>query len=335
MNRPNSSLTFPSLIRLPSMVLFLLIAVILAGCSNPKIIVHQLDEREANEIIVFLARRGITAEKVKAESSGAGGGGGLLWNIQVDASDAIEAQALLNANGLPRRAGQSLLGIFQEGGLVPSEMQEKVRFQEGKAEQLASTIRKFDGIIDADVQLSFPEEDIFNPEASALKEVKASVYVKHQGVMDDPNALLETKIKRLVAGAIDGLEFKNVTIISERARFLGDTSLLGGKSKDEKDFVSIWSVVVASDSVGRFRSIFFSFTVILVLCLVTALWILWKFIPLLSFLGFGELFSFSPISISRLREDLGGGASEALASDEEEEEDEEDEDEEDEEEEED
>lgn len=127
------------------------------SCSSKKTIVNGLDEKEANEIWVYLSSKGIDVSKVQS-TEGAGGGGKkvVLWDIQVPSDKASEALALLNQVGLPKRQAQRLLGLFQDVGLVPSEMTEKIRYQAGLGEQIASVIRKMDGVIDADVQLSFP-----------------------------------------------------------------------------------------------------------------------------------------------------------------------------------
>ncbi|WP_068470715.1 type III secretion system inner membrane ring lipoprotein SctJ [Candidatus Protochlamydia phocaeensis] len=277
------------------MTLFVIMGL-LTGCESRKIIVNGLDEKEANEILVYLATKNIDAVKVQAAGGDAGGGGkAVLWNISVEASQANEAMALLNQVGLPRRKGQSLLGIFANTSLVPSGMQEKVRYQAGLAEQIASTIRKIDGILDADVQISFPEEDPLNPGANKQK-ITASVYVKHNGILDDPNAHLVTRIKRLVAGSINGLDYDNVTVIGDRARY-GDTlGLSMPLSEEEKQYVNVWSLIIAKESLTRFRIIFFSFTLSLVILLLALTWLLWKFLPILKQAGgIKQLFSFHPI----------------------------------------
>lgn len=277
--------------------LFLMIACVLSSCESRKVIVNALDEKEANEILVFLSNKGVDANKVRAESEGGGGSKAVLWNISVESSQSNEAMALLNQAGLPRRRGQNLLGIFSNSSLVPSGMQEKIRFQAGLAEQIASTIRKIDGILDADVQISYPEEDPLNPNAPKQK-VTASVYVKHSGVLDDPNAHLVTRIKRLVAAAVNNLDYDNVTVIGDRARY--SESSLGGfqgsLNEDERPFVNVWSVVVAKDSLGRFQFFFFSFIVIIIVLLSLLLWVLWKVLPVIqSAGGFKKMFSLSPI----------------------------------------
>lgn len=286
---------------------------LLTSCASQKTIVNGLDEKEANEIMVFLASKNIDSTKVL--SSDAGGGGGskiVLWDIRVDGSQANEAMALLNQSGLPRRKGQSLLGIFSTGGLVPSELQEKIRYQAGLAEQIASTIRKIDGVLDAEVQISFPEVDPLHPEAESKQKITASVYVKHSGVLDDPNSHLLTKIKRLVASSITGLDYDNVTVIADRARYGGTPSeMQGGASEEPKEYVSIWSIVLAKESMTRFRMVFFSFVIVILLLLIAFIWMGWKIAPLLNrHGGIKELFHIHPIPLEPKETE---GAKEAAA----------------------
>jgi type III secretion protein J len=264
--------------------------------------VNGLDEKEANEILVYLATKGINATKIAAPTDTAGGAKAALWNISVEESQANEAMALLNQVGLPRRRGQNLLGIFANSGLVPSGLQEKIRYQAGLAEQIASIIRKIDGVLDAEVQISFPDDDPLNPGANKQK-ITASVFVKHSGILDDPNAHLATRIKRLVAGSINGLDFDNVTVIGDRARFTETPpgGFQGSFNEDERPYVNVWSVIVAKDSLTRFQTIFFSFTIALLLLLLTLLWLLWKLFPILKATGgWKQLFSLQPIHTQNL-----------------------------------
>lgn len=279
--------------------------LLLTGCSSDKTIVNGLDEKEANEILVFLASKGIDATKIAAvEKSGGGGSKAVSWDITVNQDKAPTAMALLNQAGLPRRRSQGLLDIFQAGGLVPSELQEKIRYQAGLAAQIASTIRKIDGVLDAEVQISFPEEDPLAPPGTKKQKITASVYIKHSGVLDDPNSHLIPKIKRLVSSGISGLDYDNVTVIGDRARYTGTGSItIGGES--EKQYVNIWSLVLAKDSVTRFQTIFFSFIVALVLLFIALLWLIWKLYPILhNHGGVKELFHLRPI-------DLGAAATKA------------------------
>lgn len=280
--------------------LFILVLGFLTACESRRIIVNGLDEKEANEILVFLAGKGINATKVQAASEGGAGNRLVLWNISVDEARANEAMALLNQVGLPRRRSQNLLGIFPSGGLVPSGLEQKIRYQAGLAEQIASTIRKIDGVLDADVQVSFPEEDPLNPTA-AKQPITASVYVKHSGVLDDPNAHLQTRIKRLVASSINGLDYDNVTVIGDRARFIEPTYSSG---EEERSFVNVWTLTIARDSLTRFRIVFFSLVSSVLLLLLFTTWLLWKFSHVLKEAGgIKELLNYHPIKTENLAKD--------------------------------
>jgi type III secretion protein J len=266
------------------------------SCGSSKTIVNGLDEKEANEILVFLAARGIEGTKQQStEGSGGGGTKVILWDIKVDTDQATTAMAMLNQAGLPRRRGQSLLGIFSGGGLVPSELQEKIRYQSGLAEQIASTIRKIDGVLDAEVQISFPEQDPLNPKAKKDK-ITASVYVKHNGVLDDPNIHLNTKIKRLVAASVPNLDYDNVTVIGDTIRNSGFDR--GSSTDENKQYVNVWTMIIAKESVSRFRIVFLAFVIFILLLCLTIVWMGWKVYPLLQRCGgIKELFHIHPLKL--------------------------------------
>jgi len=260
--------------------LFLIFTV--TSCESRKTIVNNLDEKEANEIVVFLATRGIDANKTLVESGAGGGTKTITFDISVTQTESTEAMSLLNQNGLPRRRGQNLLGIFTNTGLVPSEMQDKIRYQAGLAEQIASTIRKIDGVLDAEVQISFPKEDPLNPDKPNKDKITASVFIKHSGVLDDPNNFLITKIRRLVAASITGLDFDNVTVITDRARFSDSPiGVVQGGLDETRPYVGVWSIIIAQESLFRFRILFFGFIFLIILLILALIWTLWKTHPLL------------------------------------------------------
>lgn len=310
-------------------LMFCLMLPFLTSCESKKTIVNKLTEKEANEIIVFLSTKGIDSSKAPSGDAGGGGGGQkeVLWDISVPEAQALEAMSLLNQAGLPRRRGQNLLNIFKESGLVPSEMTEKIRYQAGLAEQIASTIRKIDGVLDAEVQISFPEEDPLNP-GKTKGDITASVYVKHSGALDDPNSHLTSKIKRLVTSSVTGLKFDNVTVISDRARF-SDFPVTLGAQEEEKAYVKTWTLILAKESLFRFRLVFATFTILLFLSWIVLIWVLWKVLPLLKESGGIKAFlSLAPLAVTskEVKGEQEGGdetAEEGEGSEEEEEEEEE------------
>lgn len=271
----------------------------LAGCESNMVIINDIDEREANEIVVFLASRHITSFKVPSGAAGPGGGSAMpMFNISVTSDKATEAMAILNQIGLPRRKGTTLLELFAKQGLMSSATEETIRFQAGLGEEIAGMIRKIDGILDASVQLAFPpaETGIGTP-GQPKQKITASVYVKHQGVLDDPNSHLVTKIKRLVSASVNGLDINDVTLIADRSRYTDIT--LGGAAESltsaPKEYVSIWSIVMNKDSASRFRFLFFTLTFAFLIVAAIGGWLLWKFYPILrKGGGWKELFNTKP-----------------------------------------
>lgn len=261
----------------------------LTSCEHNMVIINDVDEREANEIVVFLASKGIPAQKTTSVSTAPGGAveGGAKYSISVDAGQSTEAMAILNQNGLPRKQGTTLLDLFAKAGLMSSDKEETIRYQAGLAQQIANMIRKIDGVIDTDVQLSFPAEETSpiaqGGAAGPVKRITAAVYVKHQGILDDPNSHLITKIKRLVAGSVTGLDINDVTVISDRSRFTDVTLTPSAETLEPKakEYVSIWSIVMSKSSASRFRFIFFLLMICAIVFALIVGWMIWKFYPIL------------------------------------------------------
>ena len=124
---------------------------------------------------------------------------------------------------------------------------------------------------------------------------KAVVFVKHQGIIDDPNSHLENKIRRLVSGSINGLDINDVTIVSDRSRF---TDISVDEPVHGKSYVRIWSMIISQDSAATFRFLFFTLLTIALLFAALAGWLIWKVYPLLrSKDGWKQLVKPSPLPL--------------------------------------
>ncbi len=288
----------------------LLLIGLLAGCEENSSIVTDVNERDANEIIVFLASKGIPSNKMPAKAAGPGATGGTAYSIMVERKQITEALAILNQNGLPRKKTTDLLTLFQKQGMMSSEKEETVRYQAGLAESIASTISLIDGVIDAKVQIAFPQANASGDETK--ERVTASVYVKHQGILDDPNSHLITKIKRIVSASINNLDINDVTVISDRSRFSDVT--IDEKSEEfagrGRDLISIWGVMISQQSAPLFRAIFSLFAIIGLGFILFSSWLLWKMYPVLRQNGFGELLRIAPLQPTPRATDVKSGEDE-------------------------
>ena len=278
--------------------------LLLSGCESNRVIVNNVDEREANEIIVFLASKGINVQKVAAPTAVgvAAQAGAPKYSLAVSEKDMNEAMAILNQNGLPRKQGTNLLELFAKQGLMTTDKEESIRYQAGLEQQIANTIRKIDGVIDAEVQLAFPDTSTATTAGptpqTPTQRVTAAVYVKHQGIVDDPNSHLVSKIKRLVAGSVNGLDINDVTVISDRSRFTDVTlgNALEGANNQPRDYTSVWSIVIAKQSLPKFRFLFFLLVASNIAFVVIAFWLLWKVYPIVrEHGGFRQLLNPAPM----------------------------------------
>lgn len=275
--------------------LICLLLLMLTGCAKKIDLVHDLDEPEAIAILSVLANEGIDGNKVKSASSGSTGGNkGGEWMISIDEKDYRQAMIVLAKNGLPRKKADSLLSLFPDQGLVPSEMGQKIRKQQGINSEIANTIRNFDGILDVNVHISTPEEDGagggFNKNAPK-KEMTAAVYVRHNGVLDDPNSHLITKIKRLVSASITGLDIDKVTVVPDKASLF--TSI--PQTLTPIATTNILGISVSKSSVTTLRIVLLS-SFFFVLFLVGIIgFLVWKIMPVTQEYK-GILFSFKQIT---------------------------------------
>ena len=284
---------------------FITFLLIFTGCEKSHSIVSNVSEREANIILVLLESKGIQAQKTKSTSgTEMGGSGELKYSILVLEHQAIEAIAYLNQNGFPRQSGTNLLDLFAKQGLMTSDKEETIRYQAGLAQQLTNTILMIDGVIDASVQLSFPPDETgIGGTQEEEKKITAAVYVKHQGVIDDPNIHLENKIKRLISGSVTGLNINDVTVVSDRSRFtdisLGISPI--ALSGQRNEYVSIWNIIMSKESAMRFRFLFFLITTVAVVLALVLGWLVWKCYPILKKGGVLKTLFKSPLPWSSAR----------------------------------
>ena len=105
-----------------------LVAALLAcGCSAA--IQHGLDEAAANEVVISLERAGIPASKSRADDGG--------FAVSVASADAVGALELLRSLGLPRGRRPALGEIYKSASLLPTPTEERARYVEALAGDIA------------------------------------------------------------------------------------------------------------------------------------------------------------------------------------------------------
>ncbi len=183
----------------------------LAGCGVE--LEHGLDERQANEAVAALEGAGLAAEKAPDD-------GAERWMVVVSHGDATQAFRVLEARGLPRRAHEGVGEAFADKGLLPSATAERARLQASIAADLERTLERLPGVTSARVHLALPDEDALHAPAAYARPT-ASVLLR--GRLPLPTA--ESEVRRLVAGAVQGLQTADVSVVAASDEVAGAVEL--------------------------------------------------------------------------------------------------------------
>ena len=175
----------------------------LAACNTE--LYSDLSEREANDMLGALLTEGIDAEK-----TGIGDG---VFTITVANGDVQGALAVLDAQGLPKGSRESIGQVFAKSGIVSSPFEERVRYIYALGEEVGQTIQQIDGVMVARVHIVMPEEPELGQE---LKPSSAAVFIKQKPGYDLD--FLMPQVRRLVANAIEGVAYDDVTVVLVEAQ---------------------------------------------------------------------------------------------------------------------
>lgn len=189
-----------------SKILFLILLSGFAACQEVAI-VHDLQERDANEILVILAKSGMQASKEKFEKNQE-----VTWIVKVKPADEMNARNILVANRLPRVRHGGLSGICKDAGLIPTPKTEKCREILGYKGEIINLLENISGVVSADIVLNIPDKDEFPDENNPVPRPTASVTVQYLSGTD-ASGLTEGKIQQIVANSIPGLDTRDVTVI--------------------------------------------------------------------------------------------------------------------------
>ena len=176
-----------------------LAACAVAGCTAE--VATEIDDRDADEIVVVLDRAGIGADKIAA----ARGDG---YRVRVDRAELAHALAVLREHDLPRDRSDAREAMAARSSLIPSLGDERARALARTGAELAETIESMPAVERARIHLTEA------PRGRALDDtpspVRASALIHHApGARPDDDA-----IKALIAGAVADLEPTNIAIVS-------------------------------------------------------------------------------------------------------------------------
>ena len=227
------SMTFRcSSYKLLSLALFLLA---LTGCSDV-VLYSNLRERDANEMMAILMKKGIACTKTPGEEQ--------TWTLTVPTSSFSQAEEALEQQGYPKDDYVGIGEVFKKSGLVSSPTEERIRFMHALSQELSETVSRIDGVLEARVHIVLPNNSPLDEEA---KPSSAAVFIKHRRNADLETSLPE--IKNLVVNSIEGLTYDKVTT----ALFPASERMALSETAEPPAWVEVFSVKLAPESVSRFR----------------------------------------------------------------------------------
>jgi type III secretion protein J len=185
----------------------LLLASASAGCAGDEIL-HGLDERQANEVLVALDERDIPATKERED------GADERWRVEVARGDAGRARRVLAERELPRARPPGFADVFAKGSMVPTPTEEHALYLHALGGELARSLEAIDGVVEARVHLGLRQPDPLRP---AERAPRAGVLVKCRAPACGAVRALEDGVRSIVAGAVDGLDAAAVSVVFAEA----------------------------------------------------------------------------------------------------------------------
>ena len=174
-------------------------ALLLAGCDKETTLHAGLEEQQANLVMAALLDAGIACSKEPGEEG--------TWNVLCSEPKFAEAVNLLERRGLPQRARQGVGEVFKKTGMISSPSEERIRFMDALAQDIARTISMIDGVVDARVHVVLPENDPF-----ARNALPSSAAVAIRSRWDADISDLVPSVKALVKNAIEGLAYDKILV---------------------------------------------------------------------------------------------------------------------------
>ena len=174
-------------------------ALLMAGCDKETTLHAGLEEQQANLVMAELLDAGISCHKSPGEEG--------TWNVSVVESRFADAVNLLKKAGLPRNDHQGIGEVFKKTGMISSPGEERIRFMDALAQDIAKTISGIDGVVDARVHIVLPENDPF---ARHALPSSAAVAIRSRWDADLTDVI--PSVKGLVKNAIEGLQYEKIMV---------------------------------------------------------------------------------------------------------------------------
>lgn len=187
---------------------FFTAALLLAGCE--KELYDDLNQSEANEIVATLEAHGMSATREKVAPS--------VWRVNVTDSDFARAVEVLQGVGLPRQKFASISDLFPSDRLIESPSEEKAKLAFALDQDISRSIASLNGVSFAWCHVAMPNLDL---RGAPVGKPTASVSVRVRPGLNA--AELAVQIKTIVANAVPGLSYHDISVVLSVQKSLAST----------------------------------------------------------------------------------------------------------------
>ena len=195
-------------------VMAVVIALALSILLNTKdyvVIFDQLSETESSEILAAISDMNIDV-KVDGDS------------IMVPEADESKVRMQLATAGYPKN-GLSYYLIEENSGMLTTDYERKQYMNMQLQERIAASIKTLDGVKDAVVTITVPEDDVFYLQEKEKPTASVIIHMKDGSTLTESQI---TGIQNLVAKSVTGLTKENIALTDS----LGNDLVEGSTSKN-------------------------------------------------------------------------------------------------------
>ncbi len=192
-------------------ILAVVIALVLSILLNTKdyvVIFDQLSETETSEILAALQDMDV---EVKMDDSG---------SIMVLKEDESKVRMQLATEGYPKN-GLSYYLIEENSGMLTTDYERKQYMNMQLQERIAASIKTLDGVKDAVVTITVPEDDVFYLQEKEKPTASVIIHMKQGSTLTESQI---SGIQNLVAKSVSGLSREDIALTDSLGNDLIESS---------------------------------------------------------------------------------------------------------------
>ena len=222
-----------------SFAVMILLVLLFTSCKE--VIMHNLDEAQANKVSIILHEYNITAEKVKSGNS---------WDIQVDTEQAFSALQILDKNRFLKRLSSKTKE--HKGGLMVSREERQRQLEREQAFNLEETLEAVPEILEARIHFYFNQPNDFDSISKPPQRTASVLLVIGSSKKSEnkPEAIKELAIK-IISGAT-GIKESEISLV-----VASETAFRLSNQQTANDSIPLETILICVSSLVLFLGVSF------------------------------------------------------------------------------